>query len=121
MQIEQLHERESLTDNLTDTDAQALLKWAEQQILSKTPAELVTAAVNAANTSGIQGAQALVTQASSFLNNQLAARGMSAAPKSTLSAETSSSSDSPASDQAARTEPQSPPLRARPASKRKKK
>ncbi len=125
MQIEQLYERESLTDNLTDTDAQALLKWAEQQILSSRPAELVTAAVSAANASGEQGAQQLVTQAASFLSKQLAARGMAAAPEGTGSTLTSSSPESsPAestTDHSSPSEPQSRTIRARPASRRKKK
>ncbi|GEM_PF-2323305 len=72
--IERLYENESLTDNLTDTDAQALLKWAAEQIQNDADGELVTTALGNANQSGVAGAQALVTQASSFLTQALHAR-----------------------------------------------
>lgn len=69
--IERLYETESLTDNLTDTDAKALLKWAEGQIRNDTNGEIVIAAVGAANASGTQGVQALVAQANAFVVQQL--------------------------------------------------
>lgn len=72
--IEQLYENESLTDNLSDVDAKALLKWAEEQVQNETDGELVTAAVSNANQSGVEGAQALLTQASAFLVQELHAR-----------------------------------------------
>ncbi len=72
--IERLYENESLTDNLTDADAQALLKWAAEQIENATDGELVMAAVSNANQSGGEGVQALITQASSFLTKELRAR-----------------------------------------------
>jgi DNA primase len=76
--LERLHESESLTDNLTDADAQALLEWAQQQIIADTDDDLVRAAVNAANTSGAQGAQILLMQANATLAQELAARAMNA-------------------------------------------
>jgi len=76
--LERLHESESLTDNLTDADAQALLDWAQQQIIADTDGDLVRAAVNAANTSGAQGAQILLAQANATLAQELAARAMHA-------------------------------------------
>lgn len=76
--IERLYENESLTDNLTDTDAQALLKWAAEQIQNDADGELVTAALGNANQSGVAGVQALVTQASSFLTQALHARAQAA-------------------------------------------
>ena len=79
MAIERLYENESLTDNLTDQDAKALLEWAQQQIISNTEGEMVTAAVSAANASGEQGVQALLTQASTFLAQELTVRGMNTA------------------------------------------
>jgi len=72
--IEQLYENESLTDNLSDVDAKALLKWAEEQVRNETDGGLVAAAVNNANQSGVEGAQALLTQASAFLVQELHAR-----------------------------------------------
>lgn len=66
-QIERLYENESLTDNLTDTDARALLQWAEEQIRGRTDGALVTAAVRNANQSGTEGVQALLAHAQAFL------------------------------------------------------
>jgi hypothetical protein len=72
--IARLYENESLTENLTDRDAQALLEWAQGQIVANTDDALVRAAVSAANSSGEQGVQALVTQASTFLAKELEVR-----------------------------------------------
>lgn len=77
--IARLYENESLTENLTDQDARALLEWAQGQIAASTDDTLVRAAVSAANASGEQGVQALVTQASTFLAQELAARDINAA------------------------------------------
>lgn len=74
--IERLRENESLTDNLTDSDASVLLDWAEKQILANTDGELVTAAVSAANQSGQNGAEALLAQAAAFLSQELAGRAI---------------------------------------------
>jgi hypothetical protein len=79
MSIERLYENESLTDNLTDQEAKAVLQWAQQQIASNTDGELVKAAVSAANQSGEQGAQALLAQATTFLVQELQARGVNTA------------------------------------------
>lgn len=80
MRIERLYDTESLTDNLTDADAKAILKWAEGQILQNVNEELVRAAVSAANTSGQTGTDALVAQANTFLTQQLAAQRNSVPP-----------------------------------------
>lgn len=77
--IERLRENESLTDNLTDTDARALLDWAQNQIIGNADPKLVQAAVSAANASGLQGVQPLLAQASTFLAQQLAAHGSTVA------------------------------------------
>ena len=98
--IERLYENESLTDNLTDADAQALLKWAEEQIRNETDGELVTAAVSNANQSGAEGVQALLTQASTFLVHELHAREVSAAR---TDVPTGASADAAAQDTAAPT------------------
>lgn len=79
MQIERLYENESLTDNLTDADARAVLQWAQQQILAATDGEMVAAAVRAANESGETGVAQLVAQADTFLAHELEARGMNGA------------------------------------------
>lgn len=65
--IAQLYENESLTSNLTDSDAHALLEWAQNQITANADSKLVQAAVSAANASGIQGAPQLLAQAAAFL------------------------------------------------------
>ncbi len=72
--IERLYENESLTDNLTDNDARAVLEWAQQQIIAETDGELVKQAVRAANQSGETGVASLIAQASAFLGPALAAR-----------------------------------------------
>lgn len=72
-QIERLYENESLTDNLDDAAARAVLKWAEEQIRGRADPGLVTAAVSAANQSGEQGARALVAHAGTFLTQELRA------------------------------------------------
>lgn len=74
--LERLYENESLTDNLTDADAKAVLQWAQQQIIADTDGDLVRAAVNAANESGQAGAQLVVMQAANFLTQELQARAM---------------------------------------------
>jgi hypothetical protein len=73
MKVERLIENESLTDNLMDDDAKALLEWAQQQIIANRDDTLVRAAVSAANQSGEEGAQALVAHANTFLAQELAA------------------------------------------------
>lgn len=70
--IARLYENESLTENLNDQEARALLEWAQGQIAANTDDSLVRAAVSAANSSGEQGVQALVTEASTFLARELA-------------------------------------------------
>lgn len=72
--IERLYENESLTENLTDGDARALLDWAEQQIAANTDDQLVQAAVSAANQSGQAGVQSLLLSANSFLAQEVSAR-----------------------------------------------
>lgn len=76
MSIERLYENESLTDNLMDADAKALLEWAQQQIISDADGELVKQAVSVANQSGVEGVQALINNASTFLAQELTARGL---------------------------------------------
>jgi len=78
--IERLHENESLTDNLDDASAQALLDWAEDRIRADTDSSLVTAAVSAANQSGEASVQALVNNASAFLAQELSVRTQAGAP-----------------------------------------
>ncbi len=105
--IDRLYENESLTDNLTDGDAKALLDWAQKQIVADTDGELVTAAVRAANESGVQGAETLVAQANAMLTQELTARAMNSSANrgaafSTLSADADSAreatTDSPAKE-----------------------
>lgn len=72
--IARLYENESLTENLDDQSARALLEWAQGQIVANTDDALVRAAVSAANTSGEQEVQALVTTASTFLAQEISAR-----------------------------------------------
>lgn len=74
LQLGRLHENESLTDNLTDSDARALLQWADLQIRSDTDGDLVTAAVSAANQSGVEGAPNLLANAAAYLARELEAR-----------------------------------------------
>lgn len=80
--IEQLYENESLTANLTDGDAKAVLAWAQQQIIADADGELVRAAVSAANESGQAGAQTLITQAANFLAQELQVRAQQTATPS---------------------------------------
>lgn len=78
--LARLYENESLTDNLTDTDAKAVLEWAQRKILGgAAEADLVTAAVSAANQSGEEGAAALLLQADDFLAQEIKARTMDSA------------------------------------------
>ncbi len=86
--VERLYENESLTDNLDDADAKALLQWAEQQIRSDTDGTLVTAAVSFANQSGTAGVQALLLQADTFLAQEISARAANAAPPAPTQTET---------------------------------
>ncbi len=100
MALERLYENESLTDNLADADAKALLQWAQKQILDNTDSELVATAVRAANESGEMGVQAVIAQAASVLTQELTARQMNTAPKTTtpgiLSADANAGRDSAA-------------------------
>lgn len=73
--IEQLYENESLTSNLTDDDAHALLDWAQNQITANADSNLVKAAVSAANASGIHGAAQLLAQAAAFLAQRAGTSG----------------------------------------------
>lgn len=77
--IERLYENESLTDNLTDTDAKALLQWAEAQLRGNTNESVVTAAVSFANSSGGADTSALLAQAQAFLTKELHAQEITAA------------------------------------------
>lgn len=72
--IARLYENESLTENLDDQSARALLEWAQGQIVANIADALVRAAVSAANSSGEQGVQALVATASTFLAQEIEAR-----------------------------------------------
>lgn len=65
--LERLREHESLTDNLTDAPAKALLNWAEQQILRGVPADSVFAAVRAANRSAAQSDESALAVAQAAL------------------------------------------------------
>ncbi len=89
--IERLYENEALTDNLTDTDAKALLKWAEQQILASQNSELVTAAVSHANQSGSEGVQALLADAGAFLAQAMQTRENNPAPAAPQTNDTNNS------------------------------
>ncbi len=73
--IEQLQETESLTDNLTDTEARALLDWAQTQIASNADLDSVKSALSAANASGEAGIEPLLARAAAFLNTQVGTRG----------------------------------------------
>jgi hypothetical protein len=103
--IERLYENESLTDNLTDAEAKALLRWAEEQIQHDTADSIVTAAVRAANQSGVEGVQALLAQANAFLVQALHAQAVSAA-------RAAASSDTALESTASHTEPSSAQLAA---------
>lgn len=96
MSVERLYENESLTDNLVDQDAKALLEWAQAQIVANTDEALVRAAVHAANQSGQEGAQALVAQASTFLDRELDSPRKEAARESDTSGLMTMSADHPA-------------------------
>lgn len=98
--IERLYENESLTENLTDTDARALLSWAQEQIASNADDKLVQAAVSAANNSGEQGAQALLLSADTFLAQEVAARSNDSTATTTSAAPlpTAESTPEPAPD-----------------------
>lgn len=72
--IERLYENESLTDNLTDAAAKTLLHWAEQQLCDNTDETLVVAAVGFANTCESTAPDAILTQAQTFLTEQLHSR-----------------------------------------------
>lgn len=50
--LERLQEDESLTSELTDATARALLQWGEEQIRAGVPGDAVLAALRAANHSG---------------------------------------------------------------------
>ncbi len=58
--IERMRENESLTDNLTDDLARALLVWAEQQIRKGIAFERVVSAMRAANHSQATTREALI-------------------------------------------------------------
>jgi hypothetical protein len=96
--IERLYENESLTDNLHDADAKALLKWAEEQIRNNTDGELVTAAVSTTNQSGTEGVQALLSQASAFLAQASQAQAVNAAPDAENTGATTSTQSQAASE-----------------------
>lgn len=72
--IERLYENESLTDNLSDAGAKALLGWAEAQLRENTNEAMVTAAVGFANTSASADTSALLAQAQTFLKQELHAQ-----------------------------------------------
>lgn len=65
--LERLHSNESLTDNLTDDAARAVLKLAEQRILEGVPGETVFEAVSAANNSGAETPEAALAQVTAAL------------------------------------------------------
>jgi hypothetical protein len=84
--LDRLAENESLTDNLTDEPARALLDWAQQQILKNFDSQIVTAAVSAANQEGDASAQTVVNRASKFLSQAIRqAEGASGAARTASS------------------------------------
>lgn len=91
--IARLYENESLTDNLDDADARIVLQWAQEQIIAHNDGELVQAAVNSANQSGAQGAQALVAQANTFLAQGLEARAQNSIAPNAVQAPTINQND----------------------------
>lgn len=72
--IERLYENESLTDNLGDAGAKALLGWAEAQLRENTNEAMVIAAVSFANTNAGADTSALLAQAQTFLKQELRAQ-----------------------------------------------
>lgn len=78
--IERLRENESLTGNLTDKPAMAVLAWAEEQIHASAVYEDVVAAVRAANRTGTEDVDEALGAAQKSLVAALAARGVTLAP-----------------------------------------
>ena len=78
--IERLRENESLTGNLTDKPATAVLTWAEEQIKASAVYEDVVAAVKAANRTGAEDVDEALGAAQKSLATALAARGMTLTP-----------------------------------------
>ncbi len=93
--IARLYENESLTENLDDQSARALLEWAQGQIAANADDSLVRAAVSAANSGSERGAEAVVLQADGFLAQALALRA-DAATRLNESATSNKMSDSSA-------------------------
>lgn len=95
--IARLFENESLTDNLDDANARLVLQWAQEQIIAHNDGDLVQAAVNSANQSGTQGAQALIAQANTFLVQELETRTQNSTSPSVDQVPTREQSDDEAS------------------------
>lgn len=86
MSVARLYDNESLTDNLMDQDAKAMLEWAQEQIIANKDEALVKAAVRAANLSGQEGAHTLIAHANAFLDQEAAERAKSRARESETAA-----------------------------------
>lgn len=68
--ISRLREHEGLTGNLIDAPASAVLKWAEEQIKSNVPEDLVVSAVRTVNQRGVESADEAVAIAADTLEQQ---------------------------------------------------
>ena len=77
--IERLRENESLTGNLTDKPAMAVLAWAEERIKASAVYEDVVAAVRAANRTGTEDVDEALSAAQKSLDAAIVARGALAA------------------------------------------
>ncbi len=76
--IERLRENESLTGNLTDKPAMAVLAWAEEQIKASAVYEDVVAAVRAANRTGTEDIDEALSAAQKSLDAAIITRGVPA-------------------------------------------
>ncbi|MDZ7379370.1 MAG: hypothetical protein ONB06_08485 [candidate division KSB1 bacterium] len=65
--LERLYENETLTSNLTDASAAAVLKWAEEQLNANAPEEKVLAALRHVNDAALTDPQQAVAAAQLFL------------------------------------------------------
>ncbi|MFN8470622.1 MAG: hypothetical protein U0822_00250 [Anaerolineae bacterium] len=114
--IERLRGNESLTGNLTDRSATAVLAWAEEQIRANAVYEDVVAAVRAGNRTGAEDVDEVLGAAHKTLAAAQAARGAPSSAPLTESAAAAtpapaapSPQPAPAEPAAASTAPEAPP------------
>lgn len=80
--IERMHENESLTGELTDPQARALLGWGEEEIQAGKSPDAVFAAIRTANKSGAQSESELLAVAQSHLDSNSPPAGTASGAKS---------------------------------------